>query len=92
MASLSSGEETTPWLTVAQALVKFLEAQYSESDGEEQKLSSATSTPRINPTSAQDLRRIQGHPEAVPVRRIGVVHDHDRYRAGLVGSLVSQRP
>jgi predicted kinase len=45
MASLSSGEETTPWLTVAQALVEFLGAQYSESDGEEQKLSSATSTP-----------------------------------------------
>jgi hypothetical protein len=29
---------------VAQALVKFLGAQHSESDGEEQKLSSATST------------------------------------------------
>jgi 3D-(3,5/4)-trihydroxycyclohexane-1,2-dione acylhydrolase (decyclizing) len=46
MASLSSPEETTPpgppagkiRLTVAQALVKFLGAQYSESDGEEQKL------------------------------------------------------
>jgi 3D-(3,5/4)-trihydroxycyclohexane-1,2-dione acylhydrolase (decyclizing) len=46
MASLSSAGETTPpgptagtvRLTVAQALVKFLGAQYSESDGEEQKL------------------------------------------------------
>jgi 3D-(3,5/4)-trihydroxycyclohexane-1,2-dione acylhydrolase (decyclizing) len=46
MASLSSPGGTTPLgppagktrLTVAQALVKFLGAQYSESDGEEQKL------------------------------------------------------
>ena len=46
MARLSSPGETTPpgspagktRITVAQALVKFLGVQYSESDGEEQKL------------------------------------------------------
>jgi TPP-dependent trihydroxycyclohexane-1,2-dione (THcHDO) dehydratase len=46
MARLSSPGETTPpsspagktRLTVAQALVKFLGVQYSESDGGEQKL------------------------------------------------------
>jgi len=56
MASLSSTGETTPpdptaetvRLTVGQALVRFLGAQYSESDGEEQKLSSRHSHPRIN--------------------------------------------
>jgi predicted kinase len=62
MASLSSaGETTSPdataetvRLTVAQALVKFLGAQYSESDDEEQKLSRPL--PQSNqPTSVQDL-------------------------------------
>ena len=50
---------------------------------------SATSTLESTQQGTQDLRRAQGHPEAVPVRRVCVIHDHDRYRTGLVGSLVS---